>query len=230
MKKIKVKTYLEKDKPIFTKRFYFILIGLGLALLMVGSILQFGSGDEEVVDDNSLGVVKYNGYTFNNVNGKWVLDFNGEPVSFDYLPNELNEIYTENLLFGNKVYIAVDPEDNINNYFIQRIKAILQYKGILAVNACIKEEGCGDIPVVGCDLGESICDNECDFNGDYSFFSNQLDDIVSKVIYLNYSFYVNKGEIEVFKVEGCKYGQASQSYPISERNEYYEVFFKLCKI
>src|SRR3989344_5024516 len=156
MKKIKVKTYLEKDKPIFTKRFYFILIGLCLSLLMVGSILQFGSGDEEVVDDNSLGVVKYNGYTFNNVNGKWVLDFNGEPVSFDYLPNEVNEIYTENLLFGNKVYIAVDPEDNINNYFIQRIKAILQYKGILAVNACIKEEGCGDIPIVGCNEGKDV--------------------------------------------------------------------------
>ena len=154
MKKIKVKTYLEKDKPMFTKRFYFILIGIGLALLMVGSILQFGSGDKE--DAVSNGVVKYGDYTFNNVNGKWILDFNGEPVSFDYLPSDLSGLYTENLLFGNKVYIAVDPKDNINNYFIQRIKAILQYKGILAVNACIKDEGCGDIPIVGCNEGKDV--------------------------------------------------------------------------
>ena len=155
MKKIKVRTYLEKDKPMFTKRFYFILIGIGLALLMVGSMLQFGSGDkEDTVISND--VIKYKGYTFNNVNGKWILDLNGEPVSFDYLPNELSEIYAENLLFSSKVYVAIDPNDNINNYFIQRIKAILQYKGILAVDACIKEEGCGDIPIVSCNEGKDI--------------------------------------------------------------------------
>ena len=155
MKKIKVKTHLEKNKPIFTKRFYFILIGLGLAFLMIGSILQFGSGDKE---DTAVSneVVKYNDYTFNNVNGKWVLNINGEPVSFDYLPDELNDLYAENLLFSSKVYVAVDPKEDINNYFIQRIKAILQYKGILAVSACIKEKGCGDIPIVSCNEGKDV--------------------------------------------------------------------------
>lgn len=154
MKRVKVKTYLEKDKPMFTKRFYFILIGVGLALLMVGSILQFGSGEEDTTVSNN--VVKYKGYTFNNVNGKWVLDIKGNPVSFDYLPDDVNELYTENLVFGDKVYIAIDPKEDINNYFIQRIKAIFQYKDILAVDACIKEEGCGDIPIVSCNEGKEI--------------------------------------------------------------------------
>ena len=130
------------------------------------------------------------------------------------------------LVLGGLFYLrfALTPEEKKEDTSVQAYNLM---------NAVLNVYICGNTSlrsaIVSCDLGESICDNDCDFNGDYSFFSNQLDNIVSKVTYLNYSFYVNKGEIEVFKVEGCKYGQASQSYPISERNEYYEVFFKLCK-
>lgn len=151
MKKVKVKYNIEKSKPIFTKRFYFILIGVGIILLMIGSVLQFGN-DEEVADN----VVKYNDYIFNNVNNKWILNINENNIPFDFLPDDVKGLYLDNVKFGTKVYIAVDPSDNINKYFIQRIKAILQYKGILGIESCIKEEGCSDIPLVNCSIEKDI--------------------------------------------------------------------------
>lgn len=83
--------------------------------------------------------------------------------------------------------------------------------------------------VVSCGIGGSVCGEECDFAGDSSVFSDRIDSIVRDVTYLEYSFYVSKGEIDVFKIEGCKFGIDSSSYPISERDQYYTARFKLCK-
>lgn len=152
MKRVRIKTSVNRDKPIFTKKFYFILIGAGIILLMVGSVLQFGSNDEEAVVD----VVDYNGYEFNNVNGKWLLDIGGSYAAFDYLPEDVKDLYLDNINFNNKVYIAVNPMEDEYSYFIQRIRAILQYKGYLSIESCIEEEGCGDIPVVDCGMDKDI--------------------------------------------------------------------------
>lgn len=156
MKRVKVKTSINKSRPIFTKRFYFILIGVFIISLMVVSVLQFGGDNDDEENGGADSIVDYNGYVFNNVNGKWVLDVNGQFIAFDYLPGDVEGLYLEDVNLGNKVYIAVDPNDDMNSYFIQRIGALLRYKGVIAVESCIIEEGCGDIPLVDCGMDKDI--------------------------------------------------------------------------
>ena len=86
------------------------------------------------------------------------------------------------LVLGGLFYLrfALTPEEKKEDTSVQAYNLM---------NAVLNVYICGNTSlrsaIVSCDLGESICDNDCDFNGDYSFFSNQLDDIVSKVTYLN---------------------------------------------
>lgn len=132
------------------------------------------------------------------------------------------------LVIGALFYVkfALMPKDKKKQDVVTSIQAYNLMNAVLNVYICGNTSLRSAI--VSCDLNEGICGEECDFKGDYSVFSDKIDGIVKSVTYLDYGFYVNKGEIEVFKIEGCKFGQTSPPYPISERNMYYTAYFKLC--
>ncbi len=140
----------KKESVLKSKKLLVYILGLGIILLMVGSVLSLWVFKEE--QNTETTTFEYNGYKFINSNNGYILNINNKNIAFNYLPNELEDINIEGFNFvNNKYYILFDSAElNEGSYEVSKIKAILNYFGVSGVPACIKEEGCTDIPIKDC--------------------------------------------------------------------------------
>ncbi len=132
-----------------SKNKYAIAFAAIVLFVMVFSILaiKLGNTNEEIE------TLEYNGFKF-SINGNiWVSKINGIDYNFEYNPKDLegiNSIELKDYGFNTKIYLLYDPiENNHNDYEIQRLRQFLASKGTVNL-ACIKEEGCGDLPIIDC--------------------------------------------------------------------------------
>lgn len=154
MKKYKVGKNIiiaeKKDSGFFSsKKILFILVAL-VIILMVGSMLVmfFEKGN------NQEGGTVYNNYRFFYDPQKgWMTKVNGQDVSFEFLPSELEgsapgSFYGFNL---GKTYVSFNPNEfSENSYEIKRLLGFLVFTGRKALPACSSDNNCGDLPVVEC--------------------------------------------------------------------------------
>jgi len=131
------------------KKFLISLVGIFIILVMVGSYLNVGGDNEKRVN--------YGGYNFIKTDKGWMTYIGNSAFLFSFMPKDLEEINMPQFNLGNKIYILFDPEErNEASYEVQRLSYMLDYKGIKAFPACIKEEKCGNIPILNCDSQNSI--------------------------------------------------------------------------
>ncbi len=135
----------EREKGTKRKQ---IIIGVGLAFLMVLSVLGFAlQGGNNQENDNSLDDVIYNGFEFKYNNGLWTL----ESFVFRYTPEQVPDIGFDlkdaTFYQGKPVYIYSESEEAELEVYTnlglvaQRIQ-----------DACIENEECfGDFPVKTCE-------------------------------------------------------------------------------
>ncbi|MEW6063541.1 MAG: hypothetical protein AB1571_04195 [Nanoarchaeota archaeon] len=136
-KEEKLKWY--KNKKILTS-----LVGIFIILIMVGSYLN--------VKDNSEQRLNYNGYNFVKTDKGWLAYIGNNAFLFSFTPSELEELNMPQFNLGSKIYVLFNPEERSEaSYEVQRLSYILSYKGIKTFPACIKEEGCGNIPIMNCE-------------------------------------------------------------------------------
>ena len=126
--------------------------GLIIIFLMLGSVLSlsfFYKGDDQMTDK-----VEYNGYVFVNNGNGWTTNFQGQEVAFEYLPKDLEDIQVEKpnlIISGSQYSIGFIPgEYSEESYEVLRLKSLLVLKGINAFPGCLKEENCGNLPLVKC--------------------------------------------------------------------------------
>ncbi len=135
---------------------YFICILMVLSVagfIGVGGGLNGSGATGASVSENTD---SYNGYQFYNSGYSWQLIFDGRYIPFTYHPEELKEISFDldinHILLAGKIYVIDDAADSIESAeqitFLQGLIYELRKVG---QDACIKEEGCGDVPIVSCD-------------------------------------------------------------------------------
>ena len=162
---------------------------------MITSVIGFiWSSDSS---DSSSEILEYNGYQFNNVNGKYVLELDNQGFVFDNSPYDVSDINVDDLrIESDKYYIIFDPEDKDLNleYSIQKLYSILSSLNINVQFACSKEEGCeGDFPIKNCenyafylkkkDNAKIYKDNNClVVEGDNQEISRSVDKINLKLL------------------------------------------------
>jgi len=125
-----------------------IIVGSILIFVMFSSVLGYAfanfSYDAEEIDDNSQNTMDYNGFTFTEQNGFWILNLNGESFIFRNNPNNIPKLNISGLnLLGNyyerPLYISsenIDAESEIRTnlaQFANRTKS-----------ACLKSEDCSE--------------------------------------------------------------------------------------
>src|SRR3989338_2898942 len=128
---------------------WFIILLMSLSVLgIIGSSL-YGS------NSNNNSKVEYNGFTFYNRNYQWETQVQGITYSLQYLPAELQNItlgIPVNSWRNNpKMYLGYVPNDTIAlQPSLQSLGRVLLANGIIPQEACVKEEGCPDIPLLDC--------------------------------------------------------------------------------
>jgi len=142
-----------------------IIFALFIAFIMITSVIGFiWSSDSS---ENNFEVLEYKGHQFKNINGKYLLELNGNEYVFDNSPYGLNGFDFEQFsLESNKYYILFNPvEKDLNmEYSMQKLYLVLRSLNINVQLACSKEEGCdNNLPVKSCE--------------EYSFYMNKGDNI-----------------------------------------------------
>ncbi len=137
--------YLENKK----KRKFMPIIVIIIIFLMVGSTVFVAFLDEEPENNN---IIEYNNYKFQKGQQGYTIDYSGIKIGFEYLPNEVKDIMIENTeTLGKDTYILFDPDElKEDSLEINRLRSLLSVKKISAFPACIKTNGCSNIPVITC--------------------------------------------------------------------------------
>ncbi len=138
-----------KNESFFKKNIGLIVVG-GIVFLMVFSVFAVSIGRSD--DLSSQKEFDYKGHKIINKNGifyiKDQLDY-----GFEYSPLDLENIMTIDFKseLSGKVYLAFDPDQfSQDSLELDRIKKFLFSRGLVVSLSCIKEKGCGDLPVVNC--------------------------------------------------------------------------------
>lgn len=129
-----------------------IIIGVFIVVLMIGSVLALFAtpfGEKTVK-------AKYNGFDFVRTQQGWTVWLGSRPVSFAYLPFDLENITLPGEINkeAEKIYFVGEDDDELNSqYHITRIKSIVYYfTKIRFVDACLKEPDCPEEkPIIRCD-------------------------------------------------------------------------------
>ena len=135
MKKWKYAKNLElpvaQQESFFKNKKTILILGIGIIILMIGSVLTLFSPQEEAYT--------YNNYYFFQSPTGWATSINGQPLSFEHLPRDLEDIPVESFtLPQKKVYLLFNPADtNEQSYELQRLKAFFFYLGKTPTPACI---------------------------------------------------------------------------------------------
>lgn len=131
-----------------------IILTLFIAFIMITSVIGFiWSSDSS---EDNFEVLEYNNYKFKNVNGKYLLEIDGNEYVFDNSPYEVSSVDFEDFSLGsNKYYIIFNPDEKDLNmeYSMQKLYLVLNSLGVDIQLACLIEEGCEeeDIPIKSCD-------------------------------------------------------------------------------
>ena len=143
-------TMQKKESILKNKKLLVYILGFGIIMLMIGSVLSLWVFKEE--GNTETTAYEYNGYKFLKSNNGYILNINNKNIAFNYLPNELEDIEAESFNFANnKYYILFDPAElTESSYELNKINIILNYLGILGIPACVKDEGCSNIPIKDC--------------------------------------------------------------------------------
>lgn len=98
--------------------------------------------------------IKYQDFKFRDAGGYWISNINGADYEFEYSPSEVENIVSVSLVsgdFNQKLYILFDPSEfNENSQELLRLKVFLLRFSQSVNLACIREEGCGNLPIVNC--------------------------------------------------------------------------------
>ena len=142
----------KKKVPFYKKSGFW---GIFIITIMVFSTIGFmweGS--------NNAGSYDYYGTKFRDVGYGWALNIQGKDFVFDNLPTELENInFSINTQIKNpKVYLADYPlENNVNKqYVMQKLGSFFIMLGVRPQPACMTEEGCGNVPIVNCNLDDTV--------------------------------------------------------------------------
>ena len=147
-----IQSFQYPQKSFLKNKKVLLLLGAGIILLMIFSVFTlFGSSNDS---DHLL----YNGYHFFLTGTEWVTRIDGQKVSFEQSPKELENVPVERFILPlGKIYLTYHPKDTHETvYEIQRLKAFLHATGRTVSLACVQEEGCPDIPLKTCDSPEKI--------------------------------------------------------------------------
>lgn len=152
----KERTNLEKPSEgtfSFGKSKTGFIIVAGIIFIMVFSLFAIGLGSD---DENYSGEnLEYNGFNLTNIQGVWYLDLLGIRFGFEYSPVELESLESVDLSserFSGRSYVVFDPEQfSEASLEINRLRGFLMIMNDVVSPACIKEEGCGDLPIVDCE-------------------------------------------------------------------------------
>jgi hypothetical protein len=131
-----------------------LILAVFILLIMVSSVIGFiySPKDQNNPNQNSI---DYKGFKFQITNdNRFITNFNGNNIIFDYNPNELKDINVPNFqLTKDKVYLIFNPDERDNNldYAISKIAYNLQFKNIRGILACSTEKNCpNEIPIKDC--------------------------------------------------------------------------------
>ena len=148
-KDLKTSFFSGKNVPLF--------VVSGILLIMILSIFAVGFGGDSVSETNKL---EYKGYNFVNREGIWTININSVKHNFEYSPNDVETVSSinfKNINFPVKTYLIFNPDEfSENSLELARIRQFLFYKGISTSLACIKEQNCGDLPIVDCNTYENV--------------------------------------------------------------------------
>ncbi len=140
---------MEKKKLIVGAFLSFILI-----TSVLGFVLTFNDNATEPIINNDF--IEVNNVKIEKAQqqGLWVVNNNGIQISFNNLPENLNNIKIPEFSFQtDKVYIIFEPDqfDNNLNYLLIKATQGLNSANYKTVFACTKEENCNlDVPVKDC--------------------------------------------------------------------------------
>ncbi|MBI2136138.1 hypothetical protein HYU06_03640 [Candidatus Woesearchaeota archaeon] len=129
-----------------------IIIGVFIVVLMVGSVLALFAtpfGERTVK-------AKYNGFDFVRTQQGWTVWLGSQPMSFAYLPFDLENITLPAAINkdAEKIYLVAEDDEQLNSqYQFTRMKSILYYfTKMRVVDACLQENGCPEEkPIIKCD-------------------------------------------------------------------------------
>ncbi|MBI2148625.1 hypothetical protein HYU23_03010 [Candidatus Woesearchaeota archaeon] len=148
----KTKTGFSDDLPtnktsIFNKKNIGLFVVSGIVLIMIISIFTISLGNPAAVEN----LAEYNGFKLKNINGLWNIKINNIDYVFEYSPNDLQSVDSAGLDLGNKVYISYDTGGfSYDSPELLRLKQFLALTGRTAFFACLKEDGCGNFPLIDC--------------------------------------------------------------------------------
>jgi len=126
-----------------------IFLSVFITFIMVSSILGYmiGNGDSSV---------KYQGYKFTQIDNGWVANINKEQIMISENPRNFEEIDMQDLEFSylnsmGKIYLALNPEDNLDQGLQLFSLNILSKLKVPIVRACIDDsEECSELPLKSC--------------------------------------------------------------------------------
>ncbi len=126
-----------------------LILPIFIASIMILSILGYSLGSS-----TSSNKIKYKNNVFIQTEQGWVTYINNQKLLFLNNPNELSNISIpvklSELNSANKIYLALDTENNIESVYslLQNILPVLTPR---VVTACIKDtEKCSDLPLKTC--------------------------------------------------------------------------------
>ena|SRR3989344_694395 len=98
---------------------------------------------------------EYNGYTFSNNGGQWVVSVGGQELYFSYPPKAVEDLVIPLDLTSwrnsQAIYLGYNPkENNTASSEMTYLAGTLSILGIRSQLACTVEDDCPDIPVVDC--------------------------------------------------------------------------------
>lgn len=158
----KVNTEIKQAKKINKKML--IIVGFILFTMVFSAIAIsfFNRGNSGPTVEK----IEYNGFKFRNINNIWSSTINGIQYNFEYSPADVKDIKSIDLKiqdFNRKIYLLFDPgEFNENSKELLRLRIFLLGLNPSVNLACIKEDDCGDLPIINCDA-ESESDPGADF-------------------------------------------------------------------
>ena len=125
-------------------------IGIFIIVIMVSSTIGFMM--QQSPDGGNT--VEYNGAEFQRVGYGWQVNIQDKAFSFENLTTEVENVSTslEPPQQSQKIYVADYPTQTTINgqYAMSKIAEFYSKFNIRVQPACMEEEGCGNIPIVGC--------------------------------------------------------------------------------
>jgi len=129
------------------KKFLTIALGIFIALIMVSSVLN-------ITSSNNQSRVKYKSYSFTKTDNGWLLFKDNTKYLLSFNPVELENVEVPNLNFNQlnfleKIYISINPEENTRST-IAEFQRNIRLTPTLVTSCFIDVTQCSDLPLKTC--------------------------------------------------------------------------------